>query len=71
VFNLAPDGKLGSYVGNTVGSYKNLCILTGGKSANYSFHDRSGNFLKLKNGAITEKYSFPFIMKNIENDQMI
>jgi len=41
VFNLAPDGKLGSYVGNTVGSYKNLCILTGGKSANYSFHDRS------------------------------
>lgn len=41
--NLGQDLKLGSYVGNTLDSYKNLCFIVTKPSGNYHFTDDCGN----------------------------
>lgn len=45
--NLGDELKLGSYVGNSVDNYKQLCFYITGEQGNYHFRDDLGNEIKI------------------------
>ncbi len=71
LLNLAEDQTLGSPVGNQVGDYPQLILLTGGARASYVYEDKNGRSLRLTDGKLTSDLSSRLTVRNLEGMKML
>ncbi|OQA26943.1 MAG: hypothetical protein BWY58_00959 [Chloroflexi bacterium ADurb.Bin344] len=71
MLHLPAEGRLGDDVGNQVGNYDHLVLLTGGTAADYSFRDSTGHSFRLSGGQSEGIIPDEITVKNLQDSPMI